>query len=150
MSIPLPPARRPGSPGWYVDPDEPRRERWWTGTEWTLAIAPLARSPFGADFERSMRPAVNRIAGLVRYVSFGALVALVVAVVDGSVLGDGAPSGLAVVALVAAFILGAAGTALGVAGLRRAELQGGIGAARASMVLGIAAIVLGVIALLVR
>jgi hypothetical protein len=150
MSLPLPPPRNPGSPGWYVDPDAPQRERWWTGTEWTTAIAPLARGPFGPDFERSMRPAINRLASAARFVAFGAIVALLLAVIDGSLLGPGAPSVLSVVGLVAAFVLGAAGAVLGFVALRRAELQGGGGAARASIVLGVAAIGLGVFASLVR
>lgn len=148
MPLELPTPRKPGSPGWFVDPDAPQRERWWNGTEWTTAIAPLARNPFGVEFERSMRPAVNRLAGIARFVAFGAVVAVLAAVIDGSLLGRGAPSALAIVGLVGTFILGGAGAAVGFLALRRSELQGGSGAARASIVLGIAAIALGLFALI--
>jgi hypothetical protein len=145
----LPPARRPGAPGWYVDPDVQTRERWWSGTEWTDAIAPLARNPFGVEFERSMRPATNVLARWVRFVAFGAVVALFLAVADGSLLGPSAPSALAVVGLVGVGILGVAGSVLGFVALRRAGVHGGAGAARASIVLSVAAIGLGLFALLV-
>ena len=144
----LPPGPRPGHPGWYVDPEAPQRERWWSGTEWTENIAPLARNPFGQEFERSMRPATNRLAGVTRFIAFGAVVALFLAVADGSLLGSGAPSALAVVGLVGVGILGVAGAALGVVALRRAAVHGGSGAARASIVLSVAAIALGLFALL--
>ena len=147
MTLPLPPDRAPGSPGWYADPDDPARERWWTGTEWTTALAPVARGPFGPEFERAMRPAVNRVADLARFVSFGAIVLLLIAVIDGSLLGPASPSVVAVVALALAFAAGAAGAALGFVGARRSETLGGIGAARASMVLGVGAIALGLLAI---
>ncbi len=127
MSYELPPPRKPGSPGWYVDPDATNRERWWTGSEWTTAIAPLARGPFGADFERSMRPAANRLAWGTRFIAFGAIVVLLVAVIDGTLIGPGAPSVLAVVALVGAFVLGVAGAVLGWLALRRAACSAGAG-----------------------
>jgi hypothetical protein len=145
----LPPAHRPGKPGWYVDPDAPERERWWSGDEWTEVIAPRARNPFGVEFERSMRPATNRLAGRTRFVAFGAVVALFLAVADGSLLGAGAPSALAVVGLVGVGILGVAGVVLGLVALRRSEVHGGSGAARASIVLSVAAIALALFALLV-
>jgi hypothetical protein len=149
MTLPEPPpGPRAGHPGWYVDPEAPQRERWWSGTEWTENIAPLARNPFGVEFERSMRPATNRLAGLTRFIAFGAVVALFLAIVDGTVLGTAAPSALAVVGLVGVAILGVAGAALGVVALRRAAVHGGAGAARASMVLSVAAIGLALFALL--
>ena len=144
----LPPTHRPGQPGWYVDPDAPQRERWWSGTEWTTAIAPLARNPFGVEFERSMRPATNRLAGIARFVAFGAVVALFLAVADGSLLEAGAPSALAVVGLVGVSILGVAGVVLGLVAWRRSGVHGGSGAARASIVLSVAAIGLALFALL--
>ena len=79
---------------------------------------------------------------------FGAVVALFLAVADGSLLGTGAPSALAVVALVVAGLLGVAGVVLGLVAVRRAEVHGGGGAARASIVLSVAAIALGLFALL--
>ena len=145
---PAPPTPRAGQPGWYVDPDAPQRERWWSGTEWTAAIAPLARNPFGVEFERSMRPATNRLAGISRFVAFGAVVALFLAVADGTLVGAGVPSTLAVVGLVGAGILGVAGAVLGFVALRRSAVHGGAGAARASIVLSVGAIALGLFALL--
>ena len=144
----LPPTPRPGHPGWYVDPDAPQRERWWSGTEWTEKIAPLARNPFGVEFERSMRPATNRLAGITRFIAFGAVVALFLAVADGSLVGAGAPSALAVVGLVGVGILGVAGAVLGFVALRRSGVHGGAGAARASIVLSVAAVAVGLFALL--
>jgi Protein of unknown function (DUF2510) len=149
MSAPDLPDRTPGAPGWYVDPDAPERERWWSGTEWTDVIAPRARNPFGVEFERSMRPATNTLAGRTRFVAFGAVVMLFLAVADGSLLGDGAPSALAVVGLVGVGILGVVGALLGWVALRRAGVHGGAGAARASIVLSVAAIGLALFALLV-
>ena len=148
-SLDLPPSSRPGAPGWYVDPDAPQRERWWSGSEWTDRIAPLARNPFGVEFERSMRPATNTLAGRTRFVAFAAVVALFLAVADGSLLGPAAPSALAVVGLVGVGVLGVAGAVLGFVALRRAGVHGGGGAARASIVLSVAAIALGMFALLV-
>ena len=149
MTLPEPPpGPRAGQPGWFVDPDAPQRERWWSGTEWTDAIAPRARNPFGVEFERSMRPATNRLSGRTRFVAFGAVVALFLAVADGSLLGAGAPSVLALVGLVGVGILGVAGAALGFVALRRAAVHGGAGAARASIALSVAAIGLALFALL--
>ena len=95
-----------------------------------------------------MRPATNRLAGVTRFIAFGAVVMLFLAVADGTVLGAGAPSGLAVVGLVGVAILGVAGAVLGFVALRRAAVHGGAGAARASIVLSVAAIALGLFALL--
>ncbi|WP_425463852.1 DUF2510 domain-containing protein [Nocardioides aurantiacus] len=33
MSAP-PPDPSPDQPGWYRDPEDPRRHRWWTGRSW--------------------------------------------------------------------------------------------------------------------
>ena len=143
-----PPAPRAGHPGWFVDPEAPERARWWSGTEWTDTIAPRARNPFGVEFERSMRPATNRLAGITRFIAFGAVVALFLAIADGTLLGDGAASVLSVVGLVGVGVLGVAGAALGVLAVRRAKVHGGGGAARASIVLSVAAIGLALFALL--
>lgn len=36
-------------PGWYPDPEEPSRQRFWDGTQWTEARAyPMAAGPDGA------------------------------------------------------------------------------------------------------
>lgn len=141
------PRRNPGRAGWYPDPDQPTRERWWTGSEWTAAIAPLAGGPFGAEFDRAMRPAANPLARWVRFVAFGGLVALLVAVADDTLLGAGEPSGFAVAVLVVALVLGAAGAGLGWVASRRAATLGGSGAAAASIAIGVVTIVLGLLAL---
>jgi uncharacterized protein DUF2510 len=149
-SLELPPSRKPGKPGWYVDPDRPTRERWWTGSIWESAVAPLAQGPFGPEFERSMRPAANRLAGRVRFVAFGAIITLLLSLIDGSVLGPGDASPVAVILLAATFVLGALAEGIGWVALRRSATLGGDGAARASMFVGGAAISLAVVAMLWR
>lgn len=149
-SLDLPPSRNPGKPGWYVDPDRPTRERWWTGSIWESAVAPIAQGPFGPEFERSMRPAANKLAGYVRFIAFGAILTLLFSLIDGSVLGPGDPSLPAVLLLAATFLLGALAEGFGWVALRRSATLGGDGAARASMFVGGAAITLGVIAWLWR
>ena len=51
-------------PGWYTDPGDPRRDRWWTGSEWATITARAPRSLYGPAFARSMRAGLNKDARL--------------------------------------------------------------------------------------
>ena len=51
-------------PGWYTDPGDPKRDRWWTGSKWATITARAPRSLYGPAFARSMRAGLNKNARL--------------------------------------------------------------------------------------
>jgi hypothetical protein len=51
-------------PGWFTDPGDPKRDRWWTGSEWATITARAPRSMYGPAFARSMRAGLNKNARL--------------------------------------------------------------------------------------
>jgi hypothetical protein len=59
-SNPVPVAAALPAPGWYTDPGDPRRDRWWTGSEWATITARTPRSMYGPAFARSMRAGLNK------------------------------------------------------------------------------------------
>ena len=61
VAIPAPVAT---PPGWYADPGDPKRDRWWTGSEWATITARAPRSMYGPAFARSMRAGLNKNARL--------------------------------------------------------------------------------------
>ena len=48
----MPDAQGPGSTklGWYPDPTDPTRERWWTGSQWTEGYRPIQKEWTAVDF----------------------------------------------------------------------------------------------------
>ena len=139
--------RNPRAPGWYVDPDDTTHERWYTGTQWSDQRGPLASSLIGETFERGMRPALNPFARWGRLVAFAALLALLAALIDGSVLARAGLTLASGLGLGLGIVLGAGGLVLGLLGRRAAPRLGGPTAAAASAILGAAVVLIALFAL---
>ena len=65
-----PPANR--APGWRVDPDNPGRQRWWTGKSWSLTTQP----PPGTKNPWLTAAAISALSGIVLFVVAGILLRL--------------------------------------------------------------------------
>ncbi len=124
----------PAAPGWYPDPEDPARERLWTGAQWTAySHAAAKKGWFGEAHSRSYWAGPNRAARAARALALIAGGAWVVAVVvplgfglarrDPGPVVSVALIGLVGVALVAAL----AGVVLGIRAIRVSERLGGFG-----------------------
>lgn len=124
----------PPAPGWYPDPEDAGRERWWAGAEWAAHSHPTAKNGwFGQAYSRSYWAGPNRAARAARVLSLvaGACWVLALAVPLGFAVARRDPGpvlsvallGLLVVSLLAAL----AGVVCGIRAIRVSERLGGFG-----------------------
>ena len=113
--------------GWYPDPEDATRERWYDGAEWTPHThRALGRaSMFGAAYDRGMWPGPNRLARLARrysaislFLFLGALLATLILDRSVEIM---TVAGIGMLALAAT---ATAQTVLAARAVRRARLEG--------------------------
>lgn len=125
--------------GWFDDPEEPGRDRWWNGQEWTKHTAKTPTDAlFGRGYARSMRTRTNVYARLASWASTTAgfagvsqlallLITFLVAIGPGLT----APQTAALVSIAIGLpflvvLLGVTAIVLGFVGLRRSALLGAL------------------------
>jgi hypothetical protein len=122
--------------GWYTDPHDPTKDRWWDGANWTDYLhrgASMRRSMFGAGYARMWWAGPNRAAGrslLFARIAIGVL--LVALLISATLLapahahaGIGAVLTCSALVLIAA-VLGLVGIVFGILGVRVAAERGAL------------------------
>jgi len=134
----LPPMSHPAA-GWYTDPEQHGTQRYWDGTAWTEHRSPAGTfqvvAPVAVAVPTAARPPANGLAT-------AGLVCGIVAVVFGLVPWT----------FWLAWILGVLGIVFGAVGRRTADREPTAGKrsmATAGLILGIVAIVLGIVGLVI-
>ncbi len=75
------------SAGWYADPENSQRERWWDGEEWSAKVRPVttadsvASSPVGVVQTTSGLAIASLVLGIIGLCGVGAIVAIILGVV---------------------------------------------------------------------
>jgi len=139
-----PPGARPTPtvpPGWFVDPGDPARMRWWTGTDWSTKSHRPARTwgIYPPSYIQSFWIGENRAALFARIlVSIGwiAFIFVLVALPVSAALPTTELSTIVVLLLTLAGITAPAGLVSAIVALRRSRRLGAFGTAIWSTVLG--------------
>ena len=138
-------------PGWYVDPGDQNRERWWTGAEWSSVTAGLARSMYGPGYVRSMRAGVNRSALIGSILSRVALLVWLLLFVVSSfgwgatLFAGGSFLGIVPILLIMAIV----GVVFSIRGARASKRLGGLGLSIFGIGTGVVAILASLFLLIV-
>ncbi len=116
--------------GWHPDPADPKRERWHDGRGFTDHTHRALRKPsmFGADYDRSMWPGANVAAGRARRASDVASIVFGLLVI-GVFLIPFVPWAFTAIGIgmLGLAMSSTAQVVLGVRGVRRAAIDGGLG-----------------------
>jgi hypothetical protein len=77
-----PAAASPVLAGWYPDHNDPKRERWWDGQDWTALThaSPKAGGLYSPAYQRSLWAGANRLAGVARVLNLLALLLILLGV----------------------------------------------------------------------
>ncbi|WP_216851897.1 DUF2510 domain-containing protein [Herbiconiux sp. VKM Ac-2851] len=128
-------------PGWYADPQDPARERWWSGASWTEFDHRAAKpGMFGEAYARAFWPGANALARralLLLRIGFVLLLVVLAASYWASAAGatlTGTVVGGFVSMLLCCVGFGVAGMVFGVRAIRASGALGGGGVAVQSTV----------------
>jgi hypothetical protein len=133
-------------PGWFPDPDDPSRERWWMGSTWSTKThrPPRGLNIYWPDYTRSFWIGQNTTALVAQIVTSIAFVAGVILPVLLAVSASSPTTELTtviVLVLLIAAITGPVGLVAGIVALTRARRKGALGLSIWSVVVaGIATI----------
>ena len=123
-------------PGWYADPQNPARERWWSGASWTEFDHRAAKPGiFGEAYARAFWPGANALARRsLLLLRIGVVLLLIVMVASygaaaAGVVLAGTVTGGFVSMLLCCVGLGVAGMVFGIRAIRASVVLGGGGAA---------------------
>lgn len=126
--------------GWYQDPKLPKRERWWTGSEWSAYThRRLGSLSFGPEYTRSYWIGPNTNAGRARnFTQLGGILLLaavvLICLVGAQFVRGSLWTGLLLAALAVSGLLHIGGIVFGRLGLRAAGTLGARGASISSIV----------------
>lgn len=132
--------------GWYPDPDQPGRERWYTGTEWSRASHKAAGrvSVLPSAWVRLFWPGTNRWAR-VSDIALGVALAPIAVMLVLSYADPTSNYVLIARLSVVVIAIAAVSIALGAIGLAASPKHGAVGLAACSVVGGASLVVLAVV-----